>query len=213
MAISLDAISTLLLQLDWNHERRDGVLYSQVAEAEGQPPYGMVFSAPQDGSIFELSIGNILPLEQVQQSPHKALFLMYLLHAAWTSSFGTPEMDSRDGEVRVLLELPLADAVMTPAQMQLILQGTIRLSSRIRQEGGRVLETGQFPQPPAEQPANRQGIDEETAAKLAVMEAMQTAEGRQKIREVANHPDAPAILRQVARSMLPLADALDQAEA
>lgn len=215
MAVHESQISSFLQSVGLQAQSHpNGLVVHVTLPEEGATPFLLVFRAASEGQIFELTCAQILPIELIQQSPHKTLFMLYLLNAAWTGSFGTPEMDSTDGEVRVLTEVPLADAVMTENQFRLILDGTLRLANRIRHEGLKVLQTGQFPEPPqtpAPQPTQSAGLDPQTAAKLAIMDAIQTPEGRQMVRQLITSPQVSAVVRQVAISMLPVIDALDRA--
>jgi hypothetical protein len=204
MTISVDQIAALLEQSDFNFEREDEIILSGLDLGDGQA-VSMIFVASGGGSVFKLAMGRIIPLELIQASDHKAVFHLYLLSAAWNSSFGTPEVDRDDGELRVLVEIPLADAVMTLDQLRLAIHGAGQLCDLIRKEGTEVLRTGQLPKTAS--PA-----DAMTAARHVIVQLIETPQGRVQARALATDPQAPQFVRDVAKKMIPVMDAMDKAE-
>jgi hypothetical protein len=205
MTVSIEQIASFLDQIEFKYERKDDRIRSAMQIA-GDHTISLIFSTPKEGGIFELSIGLIIPTELIQASEHKAAFYLYLLNAAWNTSFGTPEVDRRDGEVRVLVEVPLADAVMTLAQLRLCIHGAAQLCETIRAEGTEVLKTGQLP-------ASAPPADTATMARLQIIQLMETAEGRVAARALATDPELSQTIRDIAKKLLPVMDAMDQAEA
>ncbi|PJB42537.1 MAG: hypothetical protein CO105_10840 [Comamonadaceae bacterium CG_4_9_14_3_um_filter_60_33] len=205
MTVSVEQIASFLDQIEFKYERQDNLIRSGMKLA-GDHSVNMIFNAPKEGRIFELTVGRIIPMELVQASAHTAAFHLYLLSAAWDTSFGTPEVDKGDGEVRVLVEVPLADAVMTLDQVRFCIRGAVQLCEKIREEGTEVLKTGQLP-------TSATNIDAATMARLQIIQLMETAKGRATARAMATNTALPQAVRDVAQKMLPVMDAMDQAEA
>ena len=205
MSVSVDQIAAFLDQMEFKYERAGAGIRSAMQLA-GDHTVGLIFGAPNEGKFFELSVGRIIPTEMIQASKHKAVFHLYLLSAAWETSFGTPEVDKDDGELRVLVEVPLADAVMTKEQLGLCIHGAAQVAEKIRSEGIEVLKSGQLP-------AQAPKADSETMARVLIISLMETAEGRAKARALAIDEDAPAAVREIAKKMTSVMDAMDQADA
>ncbi len=142
----------------------------------------------------------------IQESEHKAAFHLYLLSAAWDTSLGPPELDRDDGEVRVLVEVALADALMTESQLRMCIHGSVELSRKIRAEGLTVLKTEQLP-------ASTPSQDVATMARLAIVQLMETAQGRAAARVMTINSELPAVVHDVAQKMIPFMHAIGQAEA
>lgn len=205
MTVSVEQIASFLDQIEFNYERQDGFIRSGMQLA-GDHSIILIFKAPNEGRIFELTVGRVIPTEVIQASAHKAAFHLYLLSAAWDTSFGTPEVDRADGEVRVLVEVPLADAVMTVDQLRLCIKGAAQLCEKIRTEGLEVLKTGLLP-------ATAPSADAATMARLQIIQLMETEQGRVAVRALATNAELPQAVRDIAQKMIPIMDAMDQAEA
>jgi hypothetical protein len=108
--------------------------------------------------------------------------------------------------VRVLVEIPLADAVMTADQIRLCIKGAAQLCEKIRAEGTEVLKTGQLP-------ASAPSLDAAAMARMQIIQLMETAQGRIAARAMATNTDVPQVVRDIVQKMIPIMDAMDQAEA
>jgi hypothetical protein len=205
MAVSLEQIASFLDEIEFKYEKNDGFIRSAMQISEDHA-LSLILSAPHKGELFELSVGVIISTDLIQASEHRAAFHLYLLSAAWLSPIGTPEIDRDDGELRVLVELPLADALMTAQQLKLCIQGAVQLCHKIRIEGTEVLRTGLLP-------ATAPPVDAENSARMLVVRLIETAQGRVTARAMATNPDFPPIVREIIQKMIPVMDAMDQAEA
>lgn len=208
MAVSLQQLATLLDEVEIRYETKEGHLLSRFSDGPDDNVFDIVFLTRGEGTVFEAACLGVIPTEKITSSEHKPLFLMYLLDVAWNTSFGTPELDKRDGELRVLVEVPLADATMTSGQVGFIVRGLMHLASRIRTEGSLVLETGRLPEPKAAAPEAQES--QSAMARLSVLQLIQAADGRRQVRAMLADSATPDFLRETIRSMLPLIDALDQ---
>lgn len=209
MTVSLAQIGALLSEAGVQHEHKENYLMSTMSVGQDETTYGVAFFSRMEGTVFEAACLGIIPTEKIASSEHKGIFMMYLLDVAWNTAFGTPELDKRDGELRLLVELPLADAQMTSGQIKLIVEGLMRQAVRIRAQGTQVLETGRLPEPPAAAPAANND-DQAAMARLSVLQLIQTARGREQARALLSDPANPEFLRAAIRGMLPLMAALDQ---
>lgn len=153
-----------------------------------------------DGELFEAMIREFLPTELHQQSDHKLPFLFYLLHKAWETKFGTPEVD-KDGEVRLLVEFPLVDAEMTVRQFERIVKILCLQAVEIAIEGAKVLKTGEVPS--SKQEDSSTSVQDMIDAVLPGMLQLATTEaGRAKLLAAANNEDAPELVRDLAKKIL-----------
>ena len=149
-----------------------------------------------DGEMFEVIVAGFIPTELNQKSNYKLEFLFYLLHKAWDTKLGTPEVDE-DGEVRLLVEIPLMDAAMTARQFEYVLRVASSFAVEIAIEGARVLTDGAMP------PSFGQNGDGQLQQAVAAMaEMVGSAEGLGRLKQIAEDEDAPEQLRTAASDLL-----------
>lgn len=203
MTVTLKEISGFLDQIGYKHGVEDERIVTGVQLDDGHS-VPMLITAPKDGNLFQLAAINVIPVEAIKQSEYKTAFMFYLLHTAWETSFCTPEMDT-DGELRVLVEIPLADAVMTVNQLAFILKGLIMFSEKIHAEGLHLLSTGQK----LESATAESEAGQETMAMTILGQLLPTAEGRAKLRQLLQNPEAPPVLRAAIQNAMPAMDILD----
>lgn len=153
-----------------------------------------------DGELFEAMIREFLPTELHQQSNHKLAFLFFLLHKAWQTKFGTPEVD-KDGEVRLLVEFPLVDAEMTVRQFERIVKTLGLQAVALAIEGAEVLKTGEVPS--SKQEDSSTSVQDMIDTVMPGMLQLATTEaGRAKLLAAANNDDAPELVRDIAKKIL-----------
>lgn len=109
----------------------------------------------------------------------------------------------RDGEVRATVELPLADAQVTPNQVRLIINILAIMVDKVVEEGREVLKTGKLPSPQTESESGPMAELQqmvEMHQKLSKLKA--TADGRAKLAQLANDANMPAMVRSIAQHLL-----------
>lgn len=204
MSVTLKQISGFLDQLEFKHGLEDEkIITAFQLEDDHQLP--MMITAPHDGSIFQIAAFKAIPTETISESEYKTQFMFYLLHAAWETSFCTPEMD-KDGELRLLLEIPLADAEMTVRQLAFIIQGMLQFGNKVRSEGLEVLRTGTQPES-----NSRSSASSEAMAMSLVGQLLPSVEGRAKLRLLLQGTETPAPLRAAIEAVLPAMELLEAA--
>lgn len=152
-----------------------------------------------DGAILNFELIGLLKPEEVRESQHIGAFLQYLLAQNWQFSAGTLEMDT-DGEVRVLVELPLADSAMTAAQLRLVIQILGQNAAQLLQKGRRVLATGS----PVSDDAEEDVADDETSSAQDLMQMFErfmamaeTADGRTTLLEMKSQSSCPPLIARL----------------
>lgn len=83
-------------------------------------PYPLLVQTLMDGNILNFEVRDLFPKELVVNSRHRAEFAAFLLERNWTTVAGSCEMSS-EGHVHVVVEFPLAGAVLTKGQIKLVL--------------------------------------------------------------------------------------------
>lgn len=202
MAVSIEMLRGFAAQLNLPYkevEIEDSPMLAidvPTQTPEGTQDVTVLVRSYDQGEMFEATVAGLLPTELHQESEHKLHFLFYLLHKAWRTKFGTPEVD-KDGEVRLLVEIPLADAVMTVKQFERILLAATRTAVEIAVEGAQILLHG----------GPREAARSDGATPLqdlmAEMVRMQgSAEGRVKLGLMAGDSELPEQIRDIAQRLL-----------
>lgn len=202
MAVSIEQLRTFTQQLGFTFEEvsieeQDVLAINVPTETpDGTLELTIIVKSYDNGEMFEAMMVKFLPTELHQKSEYKLPFLSYLLQKAWNTKFGTPEVD-KDGEVRLLVEIPLMDAEMTLKQFERILRVTTQTAVEIALEGSQILTHGEIPED------NDQDMDDHMRQAMETMiEMVGTAQGRAKLEEVAADKNVPDMLRSIARKLL-----------
>lgn len=162
-------------------------------------PLTVLVRTYDDGELFEAVMADFLPTELHQNSEHKLQFLFYLLHKAWQTKFGTPEVDT-DGEVRLLVEFPLVDAEMTVRQFERIVKMLSLQAVEIAIEGAKVLKTGELPSTKQNDSSSVQDMMESLLPDM--LRLATTASGRAKLLAIASDDDTPEPVRDIAKKIM-----------
>jgi hypothetical protein len=209
MAVSIEQLRRFTEQLGFEFEEGEAAGGAVLAinvpteTPKGTKELTIFVKSYDNGEMFEATMADFLSTELHQKSEHKLKFLFYLLHKAWETKFGTPEVD-KDGEVRFLVEIPLLDAEMTLKQFERILRVATQTAVEIALEGGQILMDGTMPD------SDESDInDRMRQAVVAMIEMVGTAEGRAKLEEIAASEKAPDLLRSMARKLLQAPQAPD----
>jgi hypothetical protein len=155
-----------------------------------------------DGTILNFEMIGLIKPDEVRNSKHIGAFVHYLLAQNWNFTAGSLELNT-DGEVRVLVELPLADSELTASQLSLIMKILAHNSSMLLQKGRRVLETG------SEEPGEKTDSDEPEIPSSDMINLMirfksmaQTAEGRASLLALKRQDDLPPMVRIMVETAL-----------
>jgi len=208
MAVSIEQLRNFAQQLGLKFkEVNNESLPSLVIDVPTETPRGIqeltiLVKSYDNGEMFEATMVQFLPTELHQESEHKLQFLFYLLHKAWQTKFGTPEVD-KDGEVRLLVEIPLVDAQMTLKQFERILKVATKTAVEIAVEGSQILMHGEMPES-----AGTDGDNRLRQVMVAMIEMVGSADGNVKLKQIADDDEYPEQIRLMARKLL---DASSQA--
>lgn len=206
MTVSIEQLRDFTKKIGLSHKDLDlstGAALAVEVPVEGGNgrKFTLLVRSYDNGEMFEATAANFIPTELCQQSEHKGAFLFYLLNKAWETKFGTPEID-KDGEVRVLVEIPLADAEMTPKQYGRILKTLTQLAVKIGMEGQQILDKGSIED---SQPNNKDQKSREIM--IAMIDMVGTASGRAQLLKIVADEDYPDEIRSTAASILKAAAA------
>lgn len=201
MTVSIDQLRKFTEQLNLKYQEVE--LSSGKALLLGFPMggssdriFGIQVRSYENGEMFEASAVNLIPTELCQKSNHKGPFLFYLLNTAWETKLGAPEVD-KDGEVRVLVEIPLADAEMTLKQYDTILKTLGLVAMKIGLEGEQILEKGEIEETHAQ---NKNPKSREIMA--AMIDMLGTAGGSEKLLKIVADEEYPEEVRKTALLIL-----------
>lgn len=197
---AIQTIATLLASFGGQPSEDDGALVLPFP-IEGEEATLRV-SEQMDGLVINFELINLLSPSEVQQSKHASAFVGFLLAQNWQTAAGSCEMD-RDGEVRVVLELPVADAQITESQLKLILALLANQAEAVIGEGRAILHDGlsDAGKTLLEQLQGATGrSDAEVIAQLAELAA--TPEGRSRLEAIASDEALPGRIRQLAQQVL-----------
>lgn len=148
-----------------------------------------------DGTIIDFEVLGLIPISEIRDSDHIAAFVQYLLAQNWGFSAGTVEMDT-DGEVRVLVELPLADGEITASQLRLIIQILGRNGAELLRKGRQVLQTGAVEADEEKNEAESNVPSSDMIQMLIKFKGMaQTTEGRAALVALKSKEDCPPMVR------------------
>lgn len=152
-----------------------------------------------EDTILNFEVIGLIKPDEIRKSEHVGAFVQYLLAQNWRFTAGSLEMDT-DGEVRVLVELPLADADITANQLRLVIQLLGRNGAELLEKGRRVLATGS---PEAEEGSDPEMPSQDMIELLLRFKKMaQTAEGRASLRKLKEQDGCPSVVRIMVEAAL-----------
>jgi hypothetical protein len=125
MAMTLEAISTMLDELEFTHTLRteDSMIFAGGGSSDNR--LGYFIDLQEDGEIFQM---DARPLDDngdlVKAKDHKHLnvLMSYLLLRNYQTKFGTWEYNNENGTVRLMVEIPLEDNDLTKKQLNRIIK-------------------------------------------------------------------------------------------
>lgn len=137
----LNKLSQLFKSIDFQIESDGQKLVGPFTINGNQAHLVVRVGGSGEGTIIDFAVIGLIPVSEVRESSHIGAFVQYLLAQNWRFSAGSVELDT-DGELRVLVELPLADGDITANQLRLIIQILGRNGAELLNKGRSVLQTG-----------------------------------------------------------------------
>ncbi|MCX6051031.1 MAG: hypothetical protein NTZ60_00820 [Campylobacterales bacterium] len=163
MAIELKQIVEWLeeQELKFQHiQEKSVIILMSGNEKETQTHF---IRAKDDGVIFEWTMqlldennDNI----KIKDHKYSMQVLSHILYINYQTKFGTWEFDPSDGDIRLAVEIPLEDALMTKKQFNRVSEYMLGYGSSSASEIRQILKTGEVPKDPS------------NAAMVAQLEAM-----------------------------------------
>jgi hypothetical protein len=98
----------------------------------------------EDGRLLKACASGFIESEAVQASQYKFELMYYLLHLGWRTPFGSCELDP-DGDLRCVVEVPLADNHITRDQFKMVIDGLNHFVKLVATDGLKLIQTGIFP--------------------------------------------------------------------
>ena len=149
MAVTLEEIAGFLTNMDLKHDYQKEKERIILAAGDADITTTHFIRAKEDGDIFEWQM-QILDENRdvlsVKDHQHAGKALSHLLYLNYQTKFGTWEYDPSDGDVRLAIEIPLEDALMTQKQFKRISSLMLGNSSAHVKEILNILKTGEAPQ-------------------------------------------------------------------
>lgn len=132
------------LKFDYMEDKKVIVLMTSDEDSS----YGHFIRLREDGELFEWQM-QILDENhdslKVKEHQYLDKFLTHMLYINYNTKFGTWEYDPSDGDCRLVIEIPLEDALMTEKQFMRISSLMLRDADTYADELLHILETGEFP--------------------------------------------------------------------
>jgi hypothetical protein len=144
MGANLKQIAKYLDNLGWDYrcEEEDRIITG--VEAENLEDLLIVIQLDEEGRFFRLFAPEVLP--GVNNHPYKEIILQTMLAISWETKMLQWEYDPKDGEIRVMIEFPLEDSILTEKQFNRCLSGLIQVVDNIAiPRLHRVMATGEDP--------------------------------------------------------------------
>lgn len=200
-ANTISHLSSLFQSINFNFEQQDDRIVAGVSIADVQSR--LLVSLASNGDIVNFELIGLVDIEEVRKSDHVGAFVQFLLARNWSTAAGALELD-KDGEVRVVLELPMADALMTPRQLRLVLDIMLSHVKALLTDGVSILRTGTVSKEETDEGSEEESIGR---AFMAFMQMSQSEDGRAQLRAIAIDSNAPNMLRALANRVLTTAAA------
>ena len=163
MAVTLEQIATYLdnAEFKYKHDEEKELIFLVASDKDSM--YGHFIRAKDDGDIFEWQM-QILDenMDQLNIKDHKYVgkVLSHILFLNYKTKFGTWEFNPKDGDIRLAVEIPLEDALMTENQFTRIMSLMLSDANKHADEIMHILYTGDVPE------------DNSEAEMLAMLDAM-----------------------------------------
>lgn len=134
MATTLDALESLFQSIGWKYQKhedaqdsRNGYLYSafptqHYRNADGDSVVTFVFNVQEFGDLIKIIIPRLYNCINPQ---FRRAFFEVAIRKTFEKKLCFYDYDHRDGEIRMLLDLPLEDALVTEKQLKRIVHSML----------------------------------------------------------------------------------------
>ena len=149
MAITLEQIAPMLeaKKVNFHHDTEKEVIV--FAAGNGETSQSHFIRAKEDGDIFDWTMqllnddkANVV----IKDHQHAPVALSHMLAMNYGTKFGTWEFDPEDGDIRLAIEIPLEDALMTEKQFSRIFGYMIDDGQGGADAIRHILKTGEVPE-------------------------------------------------------------------
>ncbi len=146
MTCSSDKLLELLDEAGLRHwnapDTKDGCIVAFMGEHATRPTVMVHVRSDAGGNVLTATVTSFL---RVPDHPHLPVLMQAMLHEAYLTNLGQWEMDHRDGEVRVTVQLAVFDTQPTARQVHRIVSSAAQLADRAWPRLLQILETGEDP--------------------------------------------------------------------
>ena len=152
MPATLDQIASFLDSDGLRYKMEDdfirtGFQTSTYRDGDGDPGLSIAIKLEDmdhEGEFLKVIAPNIY---RYPEGPHKAELFQVLLMISWETKMMQYEYDVRDGEVRAIMEFPIADSTLTKRQLMYCLHGLAAIADEHHEAIVAAMTTGQMPEP------------------------------------------------------------------
>jgi hypothetical protein len=126
---------------------RTGFQTSTYRDADGNPGIGLIIKLDDlenEGEFLKVIAPNIY---RYPDGPHKAELFQLLLMISWDTKMIQFEYDVQDGEVRAIMEFPIADSTLTKRQLMYCLHGLAAIADEHHEAIVAAMTKGELPEP------------------------------------------------------------------
>jgi len=148
MAFTLEQISTWLTEKETKHKHDKEKELIIFGTGNGETHQSHFIRAREDGELFDWGMQLLdadLNNMKIADNEYSAKILSHMLYMNFSTKFGTWEFDPSDGDIRLQVEIPLEDALMTQKQFSRI----YGFMTKNGQEGAdairHIMKTGEVP--------------------------------------------------------------------
>lgn len=126
---------------------RTGFRMSTYRDGDGDPAIHLVVALEKlenEGEFLKIVAPNVY---RYPDGPHKAALFQVLLMISWDTKMMQYEYDVRDGEVRAIMEFPIADSTLTKRQFMYCLRGMATVAEENHEAVVAAMTKGELPKP------------------------------------------------------------------
>ncbi|QSZ42197.1 hypothetical protein GJV85_08755 [Sulfurimonas aquatica] len=163
MAVTLEQISKWMDLEEFKHDLSDERIVSMSSDEDSKLAH--ILRAPENGEMFKWTVQLLddnSDMIDIKEHKYAGKVISHMLYLNYTTKFGTWEFDPSDGDMRLCVEIPLEDALMTQKQFKRIYGYMRRDAHNGATEILHILNNGEIPK--TEEP--------DAAAMIAKLEAM-----------------------------------------
>lgn len=154
MATTLQELEALFDQIGWKYKTRqesgnskEGYLYAgfptqTYKDADGDQYVSILFSVQENGELIKVIVPK---LYNCINPLHRRAFFEVAIRKTFEKKLCFFDYDHRDGEIRMLLDLPLEDASVTEKQIKRIVKSLLTLIDANDESVRGAVERGELP--------------------------------------------------------------------